>query len=45
MVGYTGQPSRKKYYELKERLKISVDGYDNHNILDYIRGIAHNLTL
>lgn len=45
MVGYTGQPSRKKYCELKERLKRLVDGYNNHKILDYIRGITHNLTL
>ena len=45
MVGHTTQPSRKKYHELKERLKRLVDGYDNNNILDYIRGIAHNLTI
>ena len=45
MVGHTTQPSRKKYCELKERLKRLVDGYDNNNILDYIRGIVHNLTL
>lgn len=39
------EASKKKYAELNRRLKTLVANYINMNILDYLRGIAHNLEL
>lgn len=42
--GVEPQPSKRKYRDCARRIKNIVDQYNPDNILDYIRGIAHNIS-
>ena len=37
--------SRKVYRDTAQRVQDIVKDYENRNILDFLRGIAHNLNL
>ena len=36
-------PKRKKYVELDARIKYLVEDFQNRDVIDFLRGIAHNL--
>ena len=43
--GHKPPKQRKIYSQITERLNNLVEAYENRNILDFLRGIAHNLTV
>src|SRR6218665_971288 len=43
--GQLPNPPRRIYKETAQRIKIVVEDYANRPLLDYLRGIAHNLSL
>ena len=44
LAGHPSQPQRKKYADLNTRILTIVRSYSDRNIMDYLRGIAHNLS-
>ena len=44
MAGHASQPARKKYFDSHQRILKIVRDYPNRAILDFLRGIAHNLS-
>jgi len=44
LAGHPSQPPRKKYADSNARILTIVRSYRDRNILDYLRGIAHNLS-
>ena len=44
LSGQPAQPSKKKYKEVALRIKAIVADYGNRPNLDYLRGLAHNLS-
>ena len=45
LAGWQPPPSKKKYRETAQRIKKIVSEYGNCSNVDYLRGIAHNLSL
>ena len=45
LAGEPAPPQRRKYKAITQRLKTLVEDYDNRALIDYLRGIAHNLQL
>ena len=45
IVGQQPNAVRRKYKETAARIKIIVADYNQRPLLDYLRGIAHNLSL
>ena len=45
LAGQRPNPSRRIYKEAAERIKNIVMDYTNRLILDYLRGVGHNLSL
>lgn len=43
--GQSPQPQRPKYRDVTERLKGIAEDFGNRNIIEYLKGIAHNLSL
>ena len=41
--GSAEPPQRRIYREINERIRTLVDGYENNNIIDFLRGISYNL--
>ena len=44
LAGHAAAPQRRRYMEASERIKTIVNDFDNSNLLDFLRGIAHNLS-
>ena len=42
--GHVAPPPRKKYMDSNARILTIVNDFANRNILDYLRGIAHNIS-
>jgi hypothetical protein len=38
------EPKNKKYRDLDQRITTVVESFGNHNVIDYLRGIAYNLS-
>ena len=45
IAGNQPQPIRRRYRELQARILTIVNDFDNREVNDYVRGIAHNITL
>lgn len=45
LAGHPSQPPRKKYADSNARILTICRSYSDRSILDYLRGIAHNLSL
>lgn len=45
VAGGENPPRKKKYKETALRIQKIVNDYENRNVTDYLRGIAHNLSL
>ena len=43
LAGQQGPPKRKKYQDLSTRITNLVRDYENRDVLDFLRGVAHNL--
>lgn len=43
VAGIQQQPGKKKYKEVAARIKVIVADYGNRSLLDFLRGIAHNV--
>jgi len=41
----TPPKKRRKYQEVDERIKRIVDSYFDRNIIEYLRGLAHNFLM
>ena len=44
VAGVEPEPPRKRYLDAAKRIKRLVEAFDPDNIVEYIRGIAHNLS-
>ena len=44
VAGIESEPPRKRYRDSAKRLKSLVQIFNQDNIIEYIRGIAHNLS-
>ena len=44
LAGYPSQPPRNKYAHSNARILNIVRSYSDHSMMNYLRGIAHNLT-
>jgi len=42
LAGQAPLPGKKKYRDCAERIKRIVARYDNIDLIDYLRGLAHN---
>uniref|UniRef100_A0A915I2P6 Uncharacterized protein n=1 Tax=Romanomermis culicivorax TaxID=13658 RepID=A0A915I2P6_ROMCU len=40
LAGQAPPPGKKKYRDCNARLRAIVNDFDNHNLLDYLRGIS-----
>lgn len=38
-------PTKKKYKNIDQRIKNTVENYETSNIITYLKGIAHNFNL
>ncbi len=45
IAGQQPPVQRKVYLDTAQRIEDIVNDYENRNILDFLRGIAHNLSL
>ncbi|ODM87485.1 FLYWCH-type zinc finger-containing protein 1 [Orchesella cincta] len=45
LAGETPQPQRKRFRDLSDRLRALVEDFENRPIVDFLTGIAHNLSL
>lgn len=43
LAGHPAPPTRKRYQDLTGRIANIVQDYENRHVLDFLRGIAHNL--
>ena len=43
VAGIEPEPPRKRYRDATKRIKSLVQTFDPHNIIDYVRGIDHNI--
>ena len=44
LSGHAPQPPRKKYADLSARILTVIRSYNIRNIIEYLRGLAHNLS-
>ena len=44
-AGHPAEPQRRRYQDSNQRIKNIVQDYPNRNIMQYLRGIAHNISM
>ena len=44
-AGYQPEPQRRRYLDSNQRIKNIVQDYHNHDIMQYLRGLAHNISM
>ena len=43
--GHPAEPQRRRYQDSNQRIKNIVQDYPNRNIMQYLRGLAHNISM
>ena len=44
-AGHPAEPQRRRYQDSNQRIKNIVQDYPNRNIMQYLRGLAHNISM